>query len=80
MLRDARTPLLSADTTAAYLTPDLLRSATFSITNAGRDVLQNRADYLENNEIDVWLGGAHLKTGAPIWRWNEATGKLQSAS
>ena len=79
-LRDARTPLLRADTTAAHLTPDLLRSATFSITDVGRDVLHNRADYLENNEIDVWLGGAHLQTGAPIWRWDETNGKLQSAS
>jgi hypothetical protein len=77
-LRDSRTPLLSADTDAKYLTPELLRSATFAITSAGREVLQNRADYLDQNEIDVWLGGAHLQTGAPIWRWDDATGKLQS--
>jgi hypothetical protein len=79
-LRDARTPLLTADTDAKFLTPGLLWSATFSITTAGRDVLQNRADYLDHNEIDVWLGGAHLHTGAPIWRWDDTSGKLQSTS
>jgi hypothetical protein len=79
-LRDSRTPLLSSENYAQHLTQELVRSATFSITDAGRDVLRNKIDYLENNDIDVWLGGTHLQTGAPIWRWDETAGKLQSTS
>ena len=79
-LRDAQTPLLNADTDAKHLSLELVRTATFSITKTGRDVLQNRADYFDHNEIDVWLGGAHLQTGAPIWRWDDTAGKLQSTS
>jgi hypothetical protein len=52
----------------------------FSITDTGRDVLQNESDHLASNDIDLWLGGTHLKTGVPIWRWDETAGKLRLGS
>jgi hypothetical protein len=46
------------------------------ITDTGRAVLAYKADWLENNGIDRWLGGVHLSAGAAIWRWDESEGKL----
>jgi hypothetical protein len=77
-LRDAKTPLLNSNTNSKQMTPEVARGATFSITDAGLDILQNKTDYLDQNEIDFWLGGAHLQSGINVWRWNEAAGKLQS--
>jgi hypothetical protein len=48
------------------------------LTDAGRAVLTGRADHLALNGIDRWLGGAHLRTGGPIWRWNTAAQRLAS--
>jgi hypothetical protein len=49
------------------------------ITDTGRAVLANKADWLELNGIDRWLGGVHLSEGAHIWRWDEGAGKLLSS-
>jgi len=37
------------------------------ITDAGREVLSGRADHIELNGIDRWIGGVHLASGH-IWR------------
>jgi hypothetical protein len=44
-------------------------AATFRITDTGRDVQAGRADQIELNGIDRWLGGAHL-TRAHGYRWS----------
>ncbi len=41
------------------------------LTRHGEDLLNGRVDAVELNGIDRWLGGVRLKTGDPIWRWNE---------
>ena len=38
------------------------------LTSAGRSVLSGRADAIELNGIDRWIGGTHLIPGA-VWRW-----------
>lgn len=38
------------------------------MTALGRDVLQGRADNLDLNGIDRWMGGVHLTNGR--YRWN----------
>jgi len=41
----------------------------FGITPAGEDVLHEKADFIELNGADFWLGGAHL-THERMWRWD----------
>lgn len=43
--------------------------ALFGITPAGRKVLAGEADFIELNNADQWLGGAHL-TREQLWRWD----------
>jgi hypothetical protein len=43
--------------------------ALFGITPAGRKVLAGEADFIELNNADTWLGGAHL-TNEQMWRWD----------
>ncbi|MBN9288641.1 MAG: hypothetical protein BGO43_09025 [Gammaproteobacteria bacterium 39-13] len=40
------------------------------ITDLGRKILTQQADWIDINGIDRWLGGAHL-TSHHHWRWNE---------
>lgn len=40
----------------------------FILTELGREVLKNNADWVQLNGIDRWVGGVHLNAGN-IWRW-----------
>lgn len=54
--------------------PDLPPGA-LSITDAGRDVLAGRADWVRLAGYDRWLGGVHLTAtlgGDVQWRWDRA--------
>ncbi|WP_162463113.1 DUF1835 domain-containing protein [Paenibacillus psychroresistens] len=46
------------------------------ITDIGKDVLANKADWIELNGTDRWLGGVHMIQGGSIWRWDASEGKL----
>jgi uncharacterized protein DUF1835 len=50
-------------------------SATFTLTEIGREVLAGRSDFIDVNSIDLWFGGAHL-TADNLWRWDEQNRKL----
>jgi hypothetical protein len=43
--------------------------ALFSITPAGRNVVDGTVDFIEINNANFWLGGAHL-TRERMWRWD----------
>jgi len=43
--------------------------ALFSITPAGRNVVDGTVDFIEIDHVDFWLGGAQL-TRERMWRWN----------
>jgi hypothetical protein len=43
--------------------------ALFSITPAGRNVMEGAIDFIDINNADFWLGGAHL-TRERMWRWD----------
>jgi hypothetical protein len=43
-----------------------------SLAAPGADVLAGRRDALASRSLDRWLGGVHLRPGAPLWRWNGA--------
>jgi hypothetical protein len=49
--------------------------ASLEITGAGRAVLAAERDLIEDNGIDLWLGGVHLHNES-IWRWDESTGLI----
>ena len=40
-----------------------------ALTPAGKNVLDGKADFIELNNADFWLGGAHL-TRERMWRWD----------
>jgi hypothetical protein len=41
------------------------------LTEAGREVLAGRADHVRLSGIDRWIGGVHLTSRAPAWRYDE---------
>jgi hypothetical protein len=47
-----------------------------SLTDRGRRVLANEADASAFGEGDHWLGGVHLASGKPRWRWDESARRL----
>ena len=50
--------------------------ARFLVTDDGHNVLDGKADYTTLNDIDIWLGGAHL-TNKGLWRWDERAARLE---
>ena len=50
--------------------------AEITITEAGRYVLEGRADHVELNGIDRWLGGVHLSGDQNRWRWDRSAAQL----
>jgi len=40
-------------------------------TDAGRSVLAGQLDRVAACGIDRWLGGVHLQSGGPVWRWDD---------
>jgi hypothetical protein len=47
-----------------------------TITEAGRNVIDNNADHIDLNGIDRWVGGVHLKGDRAAWRWDRASRRL----
>lgn len=48
-------------------------------TSLGADVLAGRADRVALVPLDRWLGGVHLRAGAPLWRWDRERRRLVAA-
>jgi hypothetical protein len=51
-----------------------------TIMEAGRDVIDGRADHIELNGVDRWLGGVYLKGEKAAWRWDRASAALTRGS
>ena len=47
-----------------------------TITEAGRRVIEGRADHIDLNGIDRWIGGVHLKGDKAAWRWDRASQRI----
>ena len=69
-LSNARHPLLQV----SERTRDSLGVVT--PTEAGRTVIECRADQIGLNGIDRWLGGVHLSGHNAQGRWDPASGRL----
>ena len=46
------------------------------LTDTGHAVLEGRRDWLAVREPDRWLGGVHLESGKPVWRWDSSKQRL----
>jgi len=81
-LASGNTPLISVDAERA---DDLTfpRGGTVAITDAGREVLAGRLDWVRLNGFDRWLGGTHLVAalGEDVgWRYDVRIGSLVARS
>ena len=54
----------------AVVQGDSFWESRITITDAGRDVLAGRRDWVGMNGIDRWLGGVHLAGNDVAWRWD----------
>ncbi|MEL6207845.1 MAG: hypothetical protein AAFR47_21440 [Pseudomonadota bacterium] len=46
------------------------RNQRFGLTDLGQRVRSGKADAAELMERDDWLGGVHVRSGAPYWAWD----------
>lgn len=60
-------PLLDASANGQVM------QTTIRMTSTGDRVLAAKADFIELNGIDRWLGGIHLMDAATAYRWDGAT-------
>jgi RNA polymerase sigma factor (sigma-70 family) len=71
-LSEARHPLVQTSDTLQH------RLGNVTITETGRKVLGGRADHIDLNAIDRWLGGVHLTGEKAAWRWDRASQRIVS--
>ena len=83
-LCNVRQPLLHCDPNGEFRSPPelALPAAEFlqqrlSLTESGREVLAGAVDAAAYLDFDYWLGGVHIISGKPLFRWNVAAGKLE---
>ncbi len=73
-LCEGQEPLLKTKQGACFDIPEELTkeflTQQLSLTEAGKSVLTGRADYVDLNGIDRWLGGVHLHGQHAQFRWN----------
>ena len=69
-LESARPSLITVAATSTA--PGRLPAGTIALTDTGRSVLSSRVDRVEQCGIDRWLGGVHLASSQPMWRWDDA--------
>ncbi|HKI01368.1 MAG TPA: DUF1835 domain-containing protein [Thermoanaerobaculia bacterium] len=53
-----------------------LRALRVSLTTSGREVMEERDDWVRSRGIDRWLGGVHLQGSEAAWRWDGKAGRL----
>jgi hypothetical protein len=63
-------PLVALDLSHAAAGHVLL--GRVALTDTGRSVLAGQLDRVATCGIDRWLGGVHLQSGGPLWRWDNA--------
>ena len=53
-----------------------LSDLAFTLTEAGRAILEGKRDLWEMEPPELWLGGVRLVPPKPRWRWDEASQAL----
>ena len=74
-LRTTSPPLLAA----AEGTEGNVFRQTIAIASAGREVLEHTRDRVRLCGIERWFGGVHLQGHGPVWRWDDAVGRVTMA-
>lgn len=74
----AKTPLLAVNKNDldGSLASGAFVKVVFELTQEGTSVLEEKADFVELNGIDAWLGGVHLSGAESSWRWDEQRGLI----
>ncbi len=76
-MTNANAPLLTkSNGDNQELNPEEMHRTAFEITESGEAVLKGKADFVELNGIDIWLGGVHLAGKENGWRWDEESRSL----
>jgi len=78
-MSEAQEPLVNiknGNASDPKLTSEKIHQMSFEITEAGESVLNGRADFVEMNGIDTWLGGVHLLGRTDLWRWDNQAQSL----
>jgi hypothetical protein len=65
-----------AEQVPQLLTPHVVQKARVEMTELGESALKGEVDFVNLNDIDLWLGGVHLHDQNDLWRWNEESRKL----
>ena len=55
---------------------EAFRAQRLSLTEDGARVLSGEQDAAELIHRDLWLGGVHLLSGQPMWRWDQGAGDV----
>jgi hypothetical protein len=53
-----------------------LRECPVWLTDLGRRLLANKADWCRSSQAARWIGGVLLRGAAPGWRWDPARGRV----
>jgi hypothetical protein len=61
------------------ISPESFRNQELFLTDKGVRVLAQAEDAFASMDVDHWLGGVHLLSGKPCWRWNAQLGRLEMA-
>jgi len=69
---DGRRPTPSDTATAGFL------ECSLELTAAGQAVLRGDEDRAAIVPLDRWIGGVHLTSPAPAWRWDRDTRRLHA--
>lgn len=78
-MSDAPEPLLrvrNGNGADHKLTPEKIQQSAFEVTETGVAVLKGKADFVELNGVDLWLGGVHLVGRRDLWRWDDQNRRL----
>ena len=54
-------------------------AGSVTLTGEGQGVLAGDHDRVEMCGIDRWLGGVHLQSGGPMWRWDDARQRITAS-
>ena len=68
-------PLVALDLSGAE--EDHVLRGRIALTDTGRSVLSGERDRIKTCGIDRWLGGVHLRSGSPLWRWDDTQQRLR---
>jgi hypothetical protein len=60
--------------------PGRLPHGEVRLADTGREVVEGRADWVDLNGVDRWIGGVRLDGPRAEWRWDRARGALSRAS